>query len=107
MVKKISGNTPTSAATSTSGIKENQEIKSTKVDTVGKVGAIEQQGNVGEVKKQTRPLSAEERKQLLKMVDEEAVKLFGSSKISEAKKQTVTKSLKYTFDAGSLEDEDK
>ncbi len=106
MVKKISGNTPTTGATAASGIKENQEVKATKVDSVGKVGQIEQQGNTGQVRQQTRPLTAEERKHLMSMVDEEAAKLFGSKKIAEAKKEVVTKSLKYTFAAGTIEEDE-
>lgn len=106
MVKKISGNTPTSSATAASGIKENQEVKAAKIDSVGKIGAVEQQSASGQVRKQTRPLTAEEREHLMQMVDEEANKLFGSKKISESKKEAVTKSLKYTFAAGSLEEEE-
>lgn len=106
MVKKISGNTPTTSATAASGIKENQEVKAAKVDSVGKVGQVEQQGTAGSIRQQTRPLTAQERKHLMSMVDEEAAKLFGSKKIAETKKETVTKSLKYTFAAGTIDEEE-
>ncbi|MBP9839023.1 MAG: hypothetical protein KBC84_09975 [Proteobacteria bacterium] len=106
MVKKIIGSRPASGATQASGIKETETVKSAKVDSVKQVSQVQQQSAIGKTKVGTRPLTPEERARLLQMVDEEADKLVSSGAIPESKKETITKSVKYTIAAGVL-DEDK
>ena len=106
MVKKISGSTPTRPTGGAQGVKGNQPIQATEVDTVQKVGGVQSQNRVEKIKRQTRPMTSEERDHLMQLVDEEALKLFGDGKIPESKRETLTRGVKLTLAAGLIQVKD-
>lgn len=104
MVKKISGTTPSRATTATTGVKASQEVQTAKqVGGVDQVGSVKGRQQLGQTRGATRPMTAEERELLLKLVDEEADRLFAHTDLSETRKRTITQSIKMTLAAGSAE----
>jgi hypothetical protein len=108
MVKKISGSTPARPTGAAAGIKANKEVQAAQVDSVQKVGGVQGQSRAEKIRRQTRPMTVEERTHLLQLVDEEAEKLFGDGKLPRSRKETLTRSVKLTIAAGIIDiDEDK
>lgn len=106
MVKKVSGSIPTRPTGSTSGVKENQKVEGTQVENVQKVGSVQAQGRVEKIRRQTRPMTPEERDHLMQLVDEEALKLFGDGKMPESRRESLTRGVKLTLAAGLIEIDD-
>ncbi|MFN8391698.1 MAG: hypothetical protein U0136_15525 [Bdellovibrionota bacterium] len=108
MVKKISGSTPSRPTGAASGVKGKQEIQSAQIDSVKKVDSVQGQGRTEQVRRHTRPMTADERSHLIQLVDEEADKLFGAGKLPESKRETLTRGVKLTIAAGIIDiDEEK
>ena len=108
MVKKISGSTPTRPPATTGEVKGKVEIQSSQVDSVKQVGGVQGQARAEKIRRQTRPMTSDERSHLLQLVDEEAHKLFGENKLPEAKRETLTRGVKLTIAAGAIDiDEEK
>jgi hypothetical protein len=70
------------------------------------IGAIKGTGIAGK-RRSTRIMSAAEREQLFKMINEEADKLFDSSGLSEEKRSVLKEAVKMAVDSGLIDDEKK
>lgn len=84
-------------------------------ESVGSVSGIKPASAVGSVKgtgaigkrRPTRIMSAAERDNLFRMINEEADKLFADSSISEEKKQLLKSAVKMAVDSGIVTEEGK
>lgn len=84
-------------------------------DAVHSVGEVKATSGVGAVKsaglsgkrRSTRIMSAAEREQLFKLINEEADKLFEKSGISEEKRSVLKNAVKMAVDSGLLEEDKK
>lgn len=99
MTKKISGNRPVSP------IKTDRLSQSQSVKSIQNIERTENVSKTNRAKGATRMISAKEKQELIKMVNEEADKLFGNSNISESKRKKVEEAVKMTIDA-AFETED-
>jgi hypothetical protein len=102
-----------SSIDSISSTKASKEIASTEnVEGVGQVKAttsIAGVSGVGSVQgvRLTRIMSLEERESYLKMVEEEADKLFEKSIIPQSKRKAIKSAVKMAIDAGLIADDKK
>lgn len=99
MVKKVDG---TRSVTS-HPVEAGKAVETTKVSTVGQVASAQGQAPTRAVRRPTRPMTAEERDHLIRLVEEEAEKMLGG--MSPDKKKTVTSAVKMVIDAGTIEEE--
>ena len=93
--------------------KKSQEIKKTEnvanvesVKAASGVGSVQGAGGIDQRRKATRIMSAQEREQLLRLVDDEAEKLFKSGAIANANKELITKAVKMAVDSSIVLDSD-
>lgn len=93
--------------------KKAQEIRKTEsianVDSVKAatgVGSVQGSGGINSNRKATRTMSALEREQLLRLVDDEADKLFKSGAIAGANKELITKAVKMAVDSSIVLESD-
>jgi hypothetical protein len=93
--------------------KKTQEVK--KAESITHVESIKATSGVGSVqgtggiianRKSTRIMSAQEREQLLRLVDDEADKLFKSGAIAGSNKELITKAVKMAVDSSIVLDTD-
>ena len=91
--------------------KNTREVEGTDaVGTVKQVKATEAVSGVGGTaaigkRKATRTLTADEREQLMKLVQEEADKLFAEGGLPAKHKELVTTAVKMTLGAGAIEED--
>lgn len=70
------------------------------------VSSVRGAGGIDQRRKATRVMSAQEREQLLRMVDDEAEKLFKSGVIPNANKEMITKAVKMAVDSSIVLEND-
>lgn len=102
MIKKVDG----AGAIKPTQAKEIDQVRTNEVGGVGNITAINRATGAERAKKLTRPMTSDERAQLLSMVDEEADKLLKSGVITRERKETLTQAVKMTISAGA-DDEDQ
>lgn len=100
MSKKI-GSTDSLSPIKASSITKTEEVKG-----VSKVGKIEKTGNVSSAKRVTRSITLEEREQIIKMMEEEAEKMFAADVAPRKKKKTVEIAVKMVLEAADLQVEE-
>lgn len=83
-----------------------KSIESTKVSDASQVGATEKQSGTRQVRKTTRPISAEEREHLLKLIREESDRIFGPNGLPESERDTVEGAVTMAIDASVIEEEE-
>ena len=74
------------------------------VNKTGKVGAVN--AISGTSRTPTREMSFQEREELLRMVGEEAEKLFSKSKIPASQREAIEMAVKQTIDAALIEEQE-
>ena len=103
MVKKITGTTASRGTTAASAVKGTEQVEQTKqVSGVDQVGTVKARQGIARTRAATRPMTQEEREHLMQLVDEEAEKMLANANIPEARKRTITESVKMTLSAGWL-----
>ena len=80
------------------------QVKSVKA--ASGVGSIQGTGGIENKRKATRIMSAQEREQLLRLVDDEAEKLFKSGAMPGANKELITKAVKMAVDSSIVLESD-
>lgn len=101
--KKIGG---VNTTRETSQVDRAQEVGG--VEETRAIGQVRGAGSVGDRRRPTRVMTAEEREKFFKMVDEEADRLFGSNALSPKRRELVKQAVKMAVDSGLLpEDDDK
>lgn len=70
------------------------------------ISGLQGTGGIGQKRKATRIMSAQEREQLLKMIDEEAEKLFKSGAMPNSKKELISTAVKMAVDTSIILEED-
>ena len=84
-----------------------------KVEEVGRVGRVEKTGGVGKAGKvglggiNSSELRYADREKLMGMVDEEAEKLLGKSKLPEEQKRIIREAVKMAVDASLVPDKEE
>ena len=106
MVKKIRGTKPGSKTTGATPIQATKTVQSGKIGGVDKVKATEKQSSSGKIMAPTTELSPEMRERIMRIIDEEADKMFGDDRNSEDQKKTVKGAVKMAIDGGIVEGED-
>lgn len=102
MVKKIGGpNTPNVGGSTP--IQPTKIEGSQKVGTVGQVASTTAKTGVARARRPTRPMTAEEREHLFKLLNEEADKIFGADGLPESKRAQVEGAVKMALDASVVE----
>ena len=102
MVRKIGGPKPPSISQSTP-VQPASVTGTEKVGTVHKVDQAGQKEVVGRARRPTRPMTEEERQHLLRLLTEEADKMFSENGIPATKRETVEGAVKMALEASSLE----
>ena len=69
------------------------------VKAASAVGSVQGAGGIDQRRKATRVMSAQEREHLLRMVDDEAEKLFKSGAMPNANKELITRAVKMAVDS--------
>ena len=100
MIKKVTGTNQT---------KKTSSVESTNKVAATKVGAVSGVGKASEVKfrSPTREITADMKKQLFQILEEEADKLLSDEGISEKRKARVKNALKMAIEAGNVDKEEK
>ena len=83
-------------------ISEVSEVQSVKATSA--VSGTRGPGAIGGKRRPTRVMTMAERDELLKIVSEEADKMFAGTKISEERKRVITQAVKMAVDAGIVDD---
>jgi hypothetical protein len=102
--KKIGG---IDSSTKAKAVEKTQTVS--KVDAVQAATGVEglqAAGGIGNKRKATRIMSAQEREELLKMIDEEAEKLFKSGAVPSSKRDLISTAVKMAVDTSIVLDED-
>jgi hypothetical protein len=106
MVKKVGG--PKPPVIGGSAPIQPAKIEGThKVQTVQQVESTAAKTGVARARRPTRPMTAEEREHLFKLLNEEADKLFGKDGLPESKRAEVEGAVKMALDASVVEIEDE
>ena len=86
--------------------KKLQEVKKTEgvasvesIKATSGIGSVSSAGGIDARRKATRVMSAAEREQLLRMVDDEAEKLFKSGALPSGNKELITQAVKMAVDS--------
>ena len=93
-----------------SGTKSSENVKAPdSVTSVEQIAATQSVGlikavGLGQKRRSTRIMSAAEREQLFKMINEEADKLFKNSGISEEKRGILADAVKMAVDSGIIDE---
>ncbi|MCC6932971.1 MAG: hypothetical protein IT292_06925 [Deltaproteobacteria bacterium] len=103
MVKKIDGIT----SSPSSSVKETSATSTSGVKAVNSVNAADADSSVKRVRKATRPMTAEERATLFRLLNEEADKMLEQEKLSPETKETVKIAVRMAIDASILDEPDK
>lgn len=98
------------------GIESSSKTKSVeKTDNISEVDAVKAAsgvaglsaaGGIGQKRKATKIMSAQEREELLKLIDEEADKLFKSGLVPNSKKELISTAVRMAVDSSIVLDED-
>ncbi len=102
--KKIGGVESSSRAKSVEKTQNVSEVDA--VRATSGIGGLQGTSGIGQKRKATRIMSAEEREQLLKMIDEEAEKLFKSGMVPNAKKELISTAVRMAVDSSIVLDKD-
>jgi hypothetical protein len=102
MIKKVEG----PGSIKPTQTKEVDQVRTNEVGGVNNVTAVNRATGAERAKRLTRPMTSDERAQLLSMVDEEAEKLLKNGIISRERKETLTQAVKMTISAGATEEEE-
>ena len=105
MVKKIDNNRPSSPVGATA-VEPKQATKAADVSGAGSVQGATGQTESSRVRRPTRPMTAEERAHLFRLIHEEADKMFGSNGLPESQRETLEGAVRMTVDASVVEEED-
>jgi hypothetical protein len=73
---------------------------------VGQVTAAQGQAPAAGIRRPTRPMSAAERDHLLKLLHEEADKMFGADGLPKEKKEKVEKAVQMAISSGLVDEEE-
>ena len=106
MVKKIQGTKSNSKPAGTTPVQATKTVQSGKVGGVDKVKGAEKKGAASKVVAPTTELSPEMRERIMKIIDEEADKMFGADGLPEEKKKTVKGAVKMAIDSGIIDGEE-
>lgn len=106
MVRKIQGNKP-SQASSTTPVQPTKTVESSKVGGVDQVKGTEKRDSAKKIGRNTRILTPEQKEQLFALIEEEAEKMFGDDGLPEAKKKTVKGAVKMAIEAGMMTEEEE
>lgn len=109
MVKKINSSSSASKAASASAASEVLKTKSaSEISSVKDVSGATATSSASRVRQPTRPMTAGERADLLRLVRDEADKLFADeSFLPPGKKKTLEKAVKMALESSAIEDEEK
>ena len=102
MVKKITGKPP-KPGIRTDSVQSAKTVGSAKVD---KVGATTQKTPSTKVESAGRRITRDNHEELLKLIEEEADKLFSQSGLPENKKESIKGAVRMVLEASLAEDED-
>ena len=104
MVKKIDNNRP-SAPVAPTAVEPKEATKASNVSGTGAVQGTSGQVESSRVRRPTRPMTAEERNHLFRLIHEEADKMFGSNGLPESQRETLEGAVRMTIDATGEEEE--
>lgn len=102
MVKKVEGGRQ---IVTTKRVEAQEKIQSVGVKGISEVTAAQSQTPTRSVRRATRPMTAEEREHLFKLIQEEADKMFGQDIIPPKKRQQVESAVMMTIDASMVNEE--
>jgi len=105
MVKKISGNGPVNSSP-TSSIESTQGVKTGRLGSVSEVGKTQNKSGVDAIKGGSHSITPAQRDNILRMVEEEAEKLFENAKLSPQQKKTARSAVKMAIDASVMAEEE-
>jgi len=105
MVKKVTGKG--GKTSSTSGVQGPKSVQTTGVKDVEGAKATEKKQAASRVRRPTRPMTADEREHLFKLIHEEADKLFGPNGLPESQRNQVENAVRMTIDASISEEEEE
>ena len=105
MVKKIGG-IKGSSLTETHAVSPTKAVATTKVGGVGGVAPTERQSGVGKIRRPTRPMTAAEREHLMRLVHEEADRMFGPNGLPSAQRETLESAVRMTLEASTADEEE-
>ncbi len=106
MVKKVGGPKPP-------GVGGSTPIQPAKIEGTQKVGTVQQvdptsgKAGVARARRPTRPMTAEEREHLFKLLNEEADKIFGKDGLPESSRAKVEGAVRMALDASVVEIEEE
>ena len=103
MVKKIDS-ISNSSRTSTNAIENTKQIETNSISEINSINPASHSANVAPVRRATRAMTAEEREYLLRLVNEEADRLFSNNSLNERQKQTAKTAVKIAIDAAIIEE---
>lgn len=103
MVKKVDG-INNSSRTSATAIEATKQIQTTAVSGVTNVIAPTGSTKIDPIRRATRAMSSEEREYLIRLVNEEATRLFSNNSISQKQKETAKKAVNMAIDAAIIDD---
>ena len=104
MVKKIDG-ISNSSRTSATAVEATKQIQTTGVSGITNVTAPNGSAKIDSIRRATRAMTAEEREYLLRLVNEEADRLFSNNSLNNKQKQTAKTAVKIALDAAILDEE--
>ena len=102
--KKISGVESSSKAKSVEKTQNIAEVSAVKA--ASGVGALKGATGISANRRATRLMTAQEREQLLKMVDDEAEKLMKAGSVPSSQKELIAKAVKMAVDSSIILKED-
>ena len=103
MVKKIDG-ISNSSRTCATAVEATKQIQTTGVSGVTNVAAPSSSTRIDPVRRATRAMTSEEREYLLRLVNEEADRLFSNNSLNNKQKQTAKTAVKIALDAAIIDE---
>lgn len=107
MIKKISENQPISTI-NTSSVEAAKTVETSKIGSVSNISPTNPQHDIRPIERTTRALTAADRAQIFKLVEEETERMVKSGTIPRTRKKTITGAVKMAIDSAIIEEnEDK
>ena len=105
MVKKIKGGPKKPGGTD--AVEPTKSVGSSKVGDVNQVEGTQAKQETKKSRKTTRPITAAEREHLLKLINEEADRIFGANGLPESERGTVEGAVSMAIDATLIEEDEE
>ena len=102
MVKKIDSTSRPPVGQS-APVEAGKAVATAKVGSVGQVAPTQAQAPASGIRRPTRAMSAAEREHLLRLLHEEADKMFGDSGLPQEKREKVEKAVQMAIDSSILD----